>query len=59
MGSCDFYPTLLQNAFTGGYLGELVQWTDVISTLYILGHQLELSKSFVEIESKGYVNTPT
>lgn len=33
------------NAFKGGYLGELVQWSDIISTLYMLGHHVTILTS--------------
>ncbi|XP_054603030.1 alpha-1,6-mannosylglycoprotein 6-beta-N-acetylglucosaminyltransferase A isoform X2 [Nothobranchius furzeri] len=36
---------IAENAFSGGPLGELVQWSDLISTLHILGHNLHLSAS--------------
>ncbi|XP_031550689.1 alpha-1,6-mannosylglycoprotein 6-beta-N-acetylglucosaminyltransferase A-like isoform X2 [Actinia tenebrosa] len=34
---------ILDAAFKGGPLGELVQWADVICSLYILGHDLIVS----------------
>lgn len=37
-------------AFSGGPLGELVQWSDLISTLHILGHQLHLSASIDDLK---------
>lgn len=36
-------------AFSGGPLGELVQWSDLISTLHILGHHLHLSSSISDL----------
>ena len=30
-----------EKAYEGGPLGELVQWSDLIASLYILGHDLE------------------
>lgn len=36
-------------AFSGGPLGELVQWSDLISTLHILGHHLHLSASKYDV----------
>uniref|UniRef100_A0A3Q3JG50 alpha-1,6-mannosyl-glycoprotein 6-beta-N-acetylglucosaminyltransferase n=1 Tax=Monopterus albus TaxID=43700 RepID=A0A3Q3JG50_MONAL len=36
---------IAESAFHGGPLGELVQWSDLISTLHILGHHLHLSGS--------------
>lgn len=36
---------IVRTAFTGGPLGELVQWSDLISTLHLLGHHLHLSAS--------------
>uniref|UniRef100_A0A8C4F764 alpha-1,6-mannosyl-glycoprotein 6-beta-N-acetylglucosaminyltransferase n=1 Tax=Dicentrarchus labrax TaxID=13489 RepID=A0A8C4F764_DICLA len=38
---------IARDAFRGGPLGELVQWSDLISTLYILGHHLHLSGNFL------------
>lgn len=37
-------------AFSGGPLGELVQWSDLIATLYILGHHLHLSASIPDLK---------
>lgn len=31
----------------GGPLGELVQWSDLLSTLYVLGHNLFISTETV------------
>ena len=31
-----------ENAFRGGYLGELIQWSDLIAGLYILGHRVKI-----------------
>ena len=31
-----------ESATTGGPLGELVQWTDLIASLYLLGHNLQV-----------------
>ena len=39
MGEHKFF---LDGAFMGGPLGELVQWCDLISALYILGHELTI-----------------
>lgn len=39
MGEHKFF---LDGAFLGGPLGELVQWCDLISALYILGHDLTI-----------------
>ncbi|XP_029385713.1 alpha-1,6-mannosylglycoprotein 6-beta-N-acetylglucosaminyltransferase A-like isoform X2 [Echeneis naucrates] len=36
---------IAEAAFSGGPLGELVQWSDLIATLHILGHNLYLSSS--------------
>uniref|UniRef100_A0A147AI28 alpha-1,6-mannosyl-glycoprotein 6-beta-N-acetylglucosaminyltransferase n=1 Tax=Fundulus heteroclitus TaxID=8078 RepID=A0A147AI28_FUNHE len=36
---------IAENAFSGGPLGELVQWSDLISALHVLGHHLHLSAS--------------
>ena len=30
------------NAFRGGYLGELIQWSDLIAGMYLLGHRVSI-----------------
>lgn len=40
----------LDRAFKGGPLGELVQWSDLISALYILGHKLEIGVMKEEVQ---------
>ncbi|XP_060909771.1 alpha-1,6-mannosylglycoprotein 6-beta-N-acetylglucosaminyltransferase A-like [Labrus mixtus] len=40
---------ITETAFSGGPLGELVQWSDLISTLHILGHHLHLSASLSDL----------
>ncbi|XP_065674852.1 alpha-1,6-mannosylglycoprotein 6-beta-N-acetylglucosaminyltransferase A-like isoform X2 [Hydra vulgaris] len=42
MGSMGFQPLILEMAGKGGPLGELVQWTDLISGLYVLGYDIRL-----------------
>ncbi|XP_057292229.1 alpha-1,6-mannosylglycoprotein 6-beta-N-acetylglucosaminyltransferase A-like [Hydractinia symbiolongicarpus] len=42
MGSMGFQPHIMLNAGHGGPLGELVQWTDLISSLYILGYDVKV-----------------
>ena len=39
MGEHKFF---LDNAFMGGPLGELTQWCDLISALYVLGHDVTI-----------------
>ena len=34
-----------QNAFHGGPLGELVQWADLITSIYLSGHNVTFSES--------------
>ncbi|XP_071328726.1 alpha-1,6-mannosylglycoprotein 6-beta-N-acetylglucosaminyltransferase A-like [Trachinotus anak] len=41
---------IAEAAFSGGPLGELVQWSDLISTLHILGHHLHLSASIPDLK---------
>ncbi|XP_070694569.1 alpha-1,6-mannosylglycoprotein 6-beta-N-acetylglucosaminyltransferase A-like [Pempheris klunzingeri] len=41
---------IAETAFSGGPLGEQVQWGDLISTLYILGHHLHLSASIPDLK---------
>ncbi len=51
----QFYNAILNTFSThlGGPLGEYVQWTDVIATLFILGHDIKVVMS--EAELKRYV----
>ncbi|XP_056895505.1 alpha-1,6-mannosylglycoprotein 6-beta-N-acetylglucosaminyltransferase A-like isoform X2 [Takifugu flavidus] len=41
---------IARSAFNGGPLGELVQWSDLVSTLHILGHHLHLSASITDLK---------
>ncbi|XP_078701029.1 alpha-1,6-mannosylglycoprotein 6-beta-N-acetylglucosaminyltransferase A-like isoform X2 [Branchiostoma floridae x Branchiostoma belcheri] len=43
-----------EKAFDGGPLGELVQWSDIIASVYILGHDLDLS--FTKENLKRWLN---
>lgn len=36
-------------SYIGGPLGELVQWSDLISTLYILGHDIEVTSEMDQL----------
>ena len=53
----DFAHT--DRAFNGGPVGELTQWADLIATLYLLGHDLELrwDIQFVGIEYAIFIYT--
>uniref|UniRef100_H0WKL6 alpha-1,6-mannosyl-glycoprotein 6-beta-N-acetylglucosaminyltransferase n=1 Tax=Otolemur garnettii TaxID=30611 RepID=H0WKL6_OTOGA len=42
-----FSPRVLK----GGPLGEMVQWADILATLYILGHGLRVTVSLKELQS--------
>lgn len=42
-----------ENADHGGPLGELVQWSDLIASLYLLGHKLDFSTEVDQM--KGYL----
>ena len=42
-GTFAHVPTFFYAASSGGPLGELVQWTDLISTVFLLGHALTVS----------------
>ncbi|XP_072339424.1 alpha-1,6-mannosylglycoprotein 6-beta-N-acetylglucosaminyltransferase B-like isoform X3 [Scyliorhinus torazame] len=35
----------------GGPLGELVQWADILATLYVLGHSLKITATLRELQS--------
>ncbi|XP_029461215.1 alpha-1,6-mannosylglycoprotein 6-beta-N-acetylglucosaminyltransferase A isoform X1 [Rhinatrema bivittatum] len=41
---------IAENAFSGGPLGELVQWSDLITSLYLLGHDVRISASLAELK---------
>ncbi|XP_046847526.1 alpha-1,6-mannosylglycoprotein 6-beta-N-acetylglucosaminyltransferase A-like, partial [Xenia sp. Carnegie-2017] len=49
LGSFADVPALFYGATSGGPLGELVQWTDLITSLYLLGHDLTVSASRKQI----------
>ncbi|KRZ88860.1 Alpha-1,6-mannosylglycoprotein 6-beta-N-acetylglucosaminyltransferase A, partial [Trichinella sp. T8] len=40
-----------ESAFTGGPLGELVQWSDLITTLHFFGHRLLISSESSTLKS--------
>ncbi|KAG7271337.1 hypothetical protein CRUP_037286 [Coryphaenoides rupestris] len=40
----------------GGPLGEMVQWADIFSALYVLGHDLKISVSLKELQ--GFLGVP-
>uniref|UniRef100_A0A4W6G8U5 alpha-1,6-mannosyl-glycoprotein 6-beta-N-acetylglucosaminyltransferase n=1 Tax=Lates calcarifer TaxID=8187 RepID=A0A4W6G8U5_LATCA len=48
---------IAETAFSGGPLGELVQWSDLLSTLHILGHHVHLSASIPDL--KDYLGIKT
>lgn len=41
-----FSPRVLK----GGPLGEMVQWADILATLYVLGHSLRITVSLKELQ---------
>ncbi|XP_009859453.2 alpha-1,6-mannosylglycoprotein 6-beta-N-acetylglucosaminyltransferase A-like [Ciona intestinalis] len=40
---------IADNAFKGGPLGELVQWSDLITALYVLGHDIKVTNSMEQL----------
>lgn len=40
---------MAENSLRGGPLGELVQWSDVISSLYILGHDITITSEYEQL----------
>ena len=50
VGSFYVTPWLLSGAFSGGPLGELVQWSDVITSLHMLGHDITFAKNEKEVK---------
>ncbi|XP_062853441.1 alpha-1,6-mannosylglycoprotein 6-beta-N-acetylglucosaminyltransferase B-like [Trichomycterus rosablanca] len=47
-----FSPKVLK----GGPLGEMVQWADILTALYVLGHNLKISVSVKELQ--GFLGVP-
>ncbi|XP_068751792.1 alpha-1,6-mannosylglycoprotein 6-beta-N-acetylglucosaminyltransferase A-like [Montipora capricornis] len=43
LGTYAFQPMWLNRAFTGAPLGEMVQWSDLLASLYILGHDITIA----------------
>ena len=43
LGTYSYQPNWLDLAFDGAPLGEMVQWSDLIASLYILGHNLTIA----------------
>lgn len=39
-----------KDATKGGPLGELVQWSDVIASLYMLGHDITVSADLATVQ---------
>ena len=39
-----------KNGFQGGPLGELVQWSDLLVSLHVLGHEFTIYVSTVDIK---------
>lgn len=39
-----------EEASRGGPLGELVQWSDVITSLYILGHDITVTANILGVQ---------
>lgn len=48
--SDDLGWNIAENAFKGGPLGELVQWSDIISAIYTLGHDIAFAKSASDLD---------
>nr|CAB3263808.1 alpha-1,6-mannosylglycoprotein 6-beta-N-acetylglucosaminyltransferase A-like [Phallusia mammillata] len=40
-----------ENAFKGGPLGELVQWADLMTSLYVIGHDITITVSTADLRS--------
>ncbi|KAK5861397.1 hypothetical protein PBY51_022797 [Eleginops maclovinus] len=46
---------IADEAFRGGPLGELVQWSDLISTFHILGHNVTLTASIPDLKDYFWI----
>ncbi|EDO45818.1 predicted protein [Nematostella vectensis] len=58
MGSFIMEPMFFYFAYRGGPLGEMVQWTDLIASLYILGHNITLCSNKTDV-TRYVRNWPT
>ena len=56
MGSVAFQPWMMELAGKGGPLGELVQWTDIIAALYVLGHDVKVVSNDTQIPYGPFVS---
>lgn len=45
---------IAEEAFKGGPLGELVQWSDTITSLFHLGYDVEIIIDYKELQSKMF-----
>lgn len=54
MGAFEYQPWFLKAAGRGGPVGELIQWTDLIVGLYVLGYNVEI---YLERKFLGYFST--
>ena len=43
MGAYSLQTNWLANAYKGVPLGEMVQWSDLVASLYVLGHNITVS----------------
>ncbi|XP_073230837.1 alpha-1,6-mannosylglycoprotein 6-beta-N-acetylglucosaminyltransferase A-like [Porites lutea] len=55
-GTYAYQPNWLNLAYTGAPLGEMVQWSDLLASLYILGHDLTLAVNSTTY--KGHLSVP-
>ncbi|KAK3726433.1 hypothetical protein QZH41_014937 [Actinostola sp. cb2023] len=56
MGSFANSPQWFRQAFIGAPLGELVQWSDLITALFVLGHKIIICTRKEEV--KNHLNMP-
>lgn len=57
MGAFAIHDTWLSNAYKGMPLGEMLQWSDLIASLYILGHNITLSAEKESMNRYTYART--
>ena len=51
MGSYSYHKDWLERAYSGVPLGEMVQWSDLIASLYVLGHSLNISSEIPSMKT--------
>ena len=55
MGSVAFQPWMMELVEKGEPVGELVQWTNIIAALYVLGHDVKVVSNETQLPYGPFV----